>query len=51
MCKKTICAIVFILVALIQCRQSEQMEELDARIMRVENGVLPAVVVKGKTSG
>ncbi len=49
--KKVICVVAFMLITLIQCKDSEQMEELNARIMRVENSVLPAVVVKGGTSG
>ena len=42
---------VFILVMLNQCQKSEKTEELNARIMRVENGVLPAVVIKGENFG
>ena len=49
--KKVICVAAFMLIALIQCKDSEQMEELNARIMRVENSVLPAVVVKGEAFG
>ncbi len=49
--KKVICVVAFMLIILIQCKDSEQMEELNARIMRVENSVLPAVVVKGEASG
>jgi CubicO group peptidase (beta-lactamase class C family) len=51
MSKKVICVVAFMLITLIQCKDSEQMEELDVRIMRVENSVLPAVVVKGEAFG
>jgi CubicO group peptidase (beta-lactamase class C family) len=49
--KKVIYAVLFMVIALCQCQNPEKMEELNARIRRVENGVLPAVVVKGETFG
>jgi CubicO group peptidase (beta-lactamase class C family) len=49
--KKVICVAAFMLISLIQCKDSDQIKVLNARIMRVENSVLPAVVVKGEASG
>lgn len=51
--KKVICIVALMTITLCNCTDaiSKQTERLNARIERIENGVLPAVVIKGETSG
>ena len=47
--KKVFYAVSLSFLMLAQCTNNKQADEMNARIERVENGVLPAVVVKGET--